>query len=84
MTKIKNKLSNEAQPAIDKPLVSGSFMAKSILERLIKKWKGDYEKILELTDKKRESKHQIQTANHFLIQLENCIKDAEWELKNCA
>ncbi len=63
-------------------LVSGSFMSVVALERLIKKWNGDAEKIKELTNAK-ESKHQRQVANHFLIQLYKCIGDAEVELKNC-
>jgi len=62
--------------------VSGSFMSVVALERLIKKWNEDAEKIKTLTEVK-ESKHQREVANHFLIQLYKCIGDAESELKNC-
>jgi len=63
--------------------VSGSFMSVVALERLIKKWYQDVEKIKELTNPQAASKHQRQVANHFLIQLYKCIGDAETELKNC-
>jgi len=62
--------------------VSGSFMSVVALERLIKKWNEDADKIKLLTDVK-ETKHQREVANHFLIQLYKCIGDAEAELKNC-
>ena len=65
-----------------KPPVIGSFAGEAALERLIKKWYSDAAKIEPLTNLKN-SKHQREVANHFLIQLYKCIDDAEVELKNC-
>lgn len=59
-----------------------SYIGVTVLKRLITKWKEDAEKVEKLTSH-IESKHQRQTANHFLIQLYKCIGDAEAELKNC-
>jgi len=76
------KTSLEPQsPAFLVGAVSGNFITVVALKRLIKKWSDDAKKIEPLTNKK-ETKHQRQVANHFLIMLSKCIEDVELELKN--